>query len=314
MEHVTTIIPVYNGERFLGATLRSVAQQTRLPDRLVILDDCSTDGTCELVNRFRQEHPEIQCELKKNESNQGLFRNLNRTLEFAADTDYLHILLADDLVLPHFLSTLVSVLRNASTLSLAFSLTQAIDQDGRLIPFLHDRKAHGVNELKQFELIRRQSELQTLFCGSVLFKTHRKVLPCQFRLDMPQTADCVFYAEMAAHCQTIVEVGEVLCQIRSHPYSATAQNKKGIEPWVLDEWKAMRLAQEMLSETCLKKWLRRQKLLCLFSARSHVKIQGTSKESPIFANQIRSATMTIVAPYHWVLGKLAVSIRDRLKK
>lgn len=310
MSHVTTVIPVYNGERFLGATLQCIVDQTRRPDLLVVIDDASTDRTCALVEGFQKAHPEINCELRINECNQGLFKNLNRTLQFASQTNYLHLLLADDLVLPTFLSRTVSVLENASSLALAFSLTEAIDHAGVLIPFLHQRTADGVNHLTQSELVKRQSELQTLFCGSVLLKTNHQKLPCEFRLDMPQTADCVFYAEIATHCRAILEVGEVLCQIRSHPDSATSRNKRQIQSWVLDEWKAMELGHQMRDGSVLARWLRRQKLLCLFAARSHVKIQGTRDETPEFANQIRSATQTVVTPIHWVLGRLAVGLRD----
>lgn len=310
MSHLTTVIPVYNGERFLGETLQCIADQIRRPDLLVVIDDGSTDNTCALVERFQKAHPELKCELRVNESNQGLFRNLNSTLQLASQTDYLHILLADDLVLPTFLSRMVSVLEGASSLSLAFSLTEAIDQTGLVIPFLHQRKADGVNHLTQSELIRRQSELQTLFCGSVLLKTDHQKLPCEFRLDMAQTADCVFHAELATHCRAVVEVGEVLCQIRSHPYSATAQNKKGIQSWVLDEWKAMELVHHLLGGSALTQWFRRHKLLCLFAARSQVKIQGTRYETPEFAVQIRSATQSVVNPIHWLLGVWAVVLRD----
>ena len=72
MSHVITVIPVYNGERYLGPTLESVAAQVRRPDLLVVIDDCSTDGTRELVKRFQADHPELKCELRQNELNQGL--------------------------------------------------------------------------------------------------------------------------------------------------------------------------------------------------------------------------------------------------
>ena len=45
--HIISVIPVYNGERFLRATLDSLASQTIQPDRVIVLDDASTDGTAE---------------------------------------------------------------------------------------------------------------------------------------------------------------------------------------------------------------------------------------------------------------------------
>mgnify|MGYP002836400680 FL=1 len=49
MSRLVTVIPVYNGERFLQATLESVAAQTRRPDRVIIQDNCSTDGTAAIA-------------------------------------------------------------------------------------------------------------------------------------------------------------------------------------------------------------------------------------------------------------------------
>ena len=52
MVELTTVIPVRNGERFLPETLDFLARQQRRPDRVVVLDNQSTDSTPELVRRF----------------------------------------------------------------------------------------------------------------------------------------------------------------------------------------------------------------------------------------------------------------------
>jgi glycosyltransferase involved in cell wall biosynthesis len=54
MTQLTTVIPVYNGERFIGETLRSVARQIRKPDRLIVIDNRSTDRTQEIVKEFTE--------------------------------------------------------------------------------------------------------------------------------------------------------------------------------------------------------------------------------------------------------------------
>jgi glycosyltransferase involved in cell wall biosynthesis len=46
---VTIVIPAYNGERFLGATLTSALAQTYDPVEVIVVDDGSTDGTATLV-------------------------------------------------------------------------------------------------------------------------------------------------------------------------------------------------------------------------------------------------------------------------
>lgn len=45
MEKVSVIVPVFNGNRFLAATLRSIASQTLPPWEIIVVDDCSTHDT-----------------------------------------------------------------------------------------------------------------------------------------------------------------------------------------------------------------------------------------------------------------------------
>ena len=50
------VTPAKNEAMFIGATIESVAAQTVLPRRWVIVSDGSTDGTGEIVERFAKQH------------------------------------------------------------------------------------------------------------------------------------------------------------------------------------------------------------------------------------------------------------------
>jgi glycosyltransferase involved in cell wall biosynthesis len=49
---ISCIIPVFNGERYLGEALDSILAQTYRPIEIIVVDDGSTDGTGELVARY----------------------------------------------------------------------------------------------------------------------------------------------------------------------------------------------------------------------------------------------------------------------
>ena len=49
---IISVIPVYNGERFILETLDSLASQALKPDRVIVIDDASTDNTAKLVESY----------------------------------------------------------------------------------------------------------------------------------------------------------------------------------------------------------------------------------------------------------------------
>lgn len=64
----------YNGERYLGEQLASIAAQTRLPDELVIMDDGSTDQTSAIVEAFARK-ASFPVRFHRNDTNLGYTRN-----------------------------------------------------------------------------------------------------------------------------------------------------------------------------------------------------------------------------------------------
>jgi glycosyltransferase involved in cell wall biosynthesis len=44
-ENLTVIVPAFNEEESVGATVRSLREQTLTPSRIVVVDDCSSDET-----------------------------------------------------------------------------------------------------------------------------------------------------------------------------------------------------------------------------------------------------------------------------
>ncbi len=74
-ELISIVLPVYNGERFLAESVESVLQQTYKNFELIIVDDCSNDGTEEIIEHYAKIDSRIK--VIRNEINQKLPRSLN---------------------------------------------------------------------------------------------------------------------------------------------------------------------------------------------------------------------------------------------
>ncbi|MDT0677150.1 glycosyltransferase [Autumnicola musiva] len=53
------VIPAHNEAEFIGQTLESLVQQSKIPEKIVVVDDNSTDGTTKIVDSFIRRHPFI---------------------------------------------------------------------------------------------------------------------------------------------------------------------------------------------------------------------------------------------------------------
>lgn len=79
---VGVVLCTYDGERYLPQQLDSILAQTRRPDRLLVVDDDSTDGTRRLVETYRSRFTSagIELQAERNARNLGFARNFSSAL------------------------------------------------------------------------------------------------------------------------------------------------------------------------------------------------------------------------------------------
>ena len=121
-------LPVYNGQRFIRATLDALLAQTFGDFELIICDNCSTDATEQICREYARRDPRIRY--FKNERNLGPAPNYNRCFEHARG-ELFKWSAADDTIAPAFLAKCVAELDRDPSLSGCYTRTTEIDADGK---------------------------------------------------------------------------------------------------------------------------------------------------------------------------------------
>ena len=103
LDRVSIIMPSYNTAKFIGKSINSVLNQTYTNWELIIVDDCSTDNTDEVVASFIDE----RIKYFKNETNSGAAVSRNKALR-EAKGKWIAFLDSDDLWHPEKLERQIS--------------------------------------------------------------------------------------------------------------------------------------------------------------------------------------------------------------
>ncbi len=128
---VSIIIPNYNHARFLDERIQSILNQTYQDFEVMILDDCSTDNSMEVINRYK-DHPKV-TKIVVNEQNTGSpFKQWQKGISMAKG-DIIWIAESDDSCEPTFLETLVELF-NKNHAVLAFCRSKSVDEKGKEEP------------------------------------------------------------------------------------------------------------------------------------------------------------------------------------
>ena len=127
----SVIIPVYNGARFLPATIQSVCAQTHLPAEIIIIDDSSGDESPAIIQRA------IECSatpiryIRQENQGPGAARNHGVTL---ATEDLLAFIDQDDLWQPEKLARQISVMTRPSSPGYVITQVEYFLESGNVPP------------------------------------------------------------------------------------------------------------------------------------------------------------------------------------
>ena len=98
MNNVSVIMGAFNEVATVGKAIESIINQTYSCWEFIIVDDCSTDGTFEIIMGYCKKDSRIK--VYKNNRNIGLAESLNKAINYASGI-YIARMDADDISLPN---------------------------------------------------------------------------------------------------------------------------------------------------------------------------------------------------------------------
>lgn len=128
---ISIIVPNYNHERFLNQRLESVFNQTFQDFEVILLDDCSTDNSQEILLQYAQ-HPKVShCVFNKVNSG-NTFVQWQKGIQLAKG-EYIWIAESDDYCELDFLKEVSKPLIENKDVSLSYCQSNRVNEDGEIM-------------------------------------------------------------------------------------------------------------------------------------------------------------------------------------
>jgi glycosyltransferase involved in cell wall biosynthesis len=294
---------VRNGAEVIERALDSIAAQTMQPDRVVVQNNCSTDNTEAVVKAYKR----LKIEWLDNGSDLLSIGNFNRGLELADQTEYLHLMCADDMIKPRFYERLTKELDSCPGIGMAYSLDERVDENDKHLSL--SGKVTGTTDIIELDdYLRAKAEISNQAVSGTLFKTAYQTAPCKLR-NFIVMWDTEFHAEWATHSKRIVRVNEDLAQFRWHGANGTMDWASKLDPIIFDEWRVMQVVEKM--RKVQPNFIRDFKLRGIFAVRCGIKaMRYRQNGSPEYGQKIVEAGKGISGPLAWYMAQTIVQARE----
>lgn len=135
MDKVSIVVPIYNVEKYLDRCVESLINQQYNNIEILLVDDCSTDGSADIAKRYADKHPE-KCIFIQREKNGGLAAARNSALkQFTGE--WVTFVDSDDWVDPEYIDVLynTAVSENADIVMSQFNYSYPSGVLEKVSPF-----------------------------------------------------------------------------------------------------------------------------------------------------------------------------------
>lgn len=206
----------YNGKKYVEELLDSIRNQTVQPDEVIIMDDRSTDGTYDIVNKYIAKHGLENWKNHKNEKNLGWRANFREAFKKCSG-DLVFLCDQDDIWMPDKISCMKKVMEENDDIQLLISNYAVMDVDREeKVKIAGLNRDDGTVEKLKF----KSSSLSVLRPGCT-YCARRSLLDQLWNRDMITAPHDAMLWGYAAIDETLYLLNRKTIQFRRHSESAS---------------------------------------------------------------------------------------------
>ncbi|MDH2092516.1 glycosyltransferase [Rhizobium pusense] len=217
MNDVTLIIPSYNYGNYIEDAIDSVLEQTEQPERIFVIDDCSTDSTRRVLQRYSN-----KIELIYNDKNLGIVENFRKAVNICR-TEFIAFVGADNIAKRNFVYELRRALARNQRAAVAYFDMEIFGPKAEQLAAKVGATYISDSDPKRFywsfpdptpEALARL-ETDNFMNGSSMFRRSAYEAVGGYRQTLgPEDAD--LFLRMVRHGYEVVRVPEALIMYRQH--------------------------------------------------------------------------------------------------
>ena len=204
---VSILMSVYNGEDYIDTAIKSVLEQTFYAFELLITNDCSTDGTQRIIERYEDNRIRVFV----NDTQKGLTENLVKMAK-QAKGEYLARLDADDYCEKHRLQYQYDYLQRNKDVFMVCSFAAAVGDQNGIVEMPKSSKMIASFLLFQNIIVH----------SSVMFRNDKR---CYYDLNFRKAQDYELWDRVISYGFKIAVIPKVLVFYRYHKRQITVKRR-----------------------------------------------------------------------------------------
>lgn len=227
MPKVSVIVPNYNHKLYLQQRIESVLNQTYQDFELILLDDCSTDNSREVLLQYR-DNPKV-THIVFNEQNSGSpFKQWNRGIKLAVG-EYIWVAESDDWADVDFLNTIVFEFERRPNVGLIYTASKLIDSVNEITFENEQTDLLKVVEYNGADFINQKLSLYNSIWNASMMMFRKSIYPNasgqQLYSEMKYCGDWFFYILLSEQMD-VLEIKKTLNYFRIHSENVSGKSEK----------------------------------------------------------------------------------------